>query len=385
MKVLVVSHLFPHAAARTNGIFVRHQVACLARLCQVQVVSPVPWWPVPWGAWGRRAHSPRRERLDGVDVSRPRYANLPRRIGFASAWRRFARAVAGDVAEAPDVVHAHCAYPDGYAAAQLARRWDRPLVITAHGNDLHHLPRLDRRWAERIGDALRSARVVIGVSRELCARAVELGAPPEGVTHLPNGVDCARFDLPRRRSPGAPREVLYLGRFDPQKGLHVLLEAVALLSRQRRDFRLRLVGANPATAPADPFARQARDLGLGDLVSIEAEVPWDEVPARMAAADVFVLPSFSEGLPLALIEAVAAGTPVVATRCGGPEEVVDGEIGLLVTPRDVGGLAAALGCILDGLDGYDPQRLRARARSCYDLPVLTRQLHQIYQRLVGAG
>ena len=257
--------------------------------------------------------------------------------------RRVRRALAG-----VDIVHAQ---------DRRAGLWTRLLpprgaarVYTVHGLPEPYLPPpvgserpgLRARLAYRGVDALlaRRADAVITVShaveRELVTR---LGWPAERITVIPNGVE---LDV-----PPAPRGELVgtLTSFDPVKGLDVLLDAAAALPQAR----FALFGEGDTAA----LEERARALGLDGRVSFPGRVPAREALSRMA---VFVLSSYMENAPLALLEAMAAGVPVVATRVGGVPELVPEGTGLLVAPGDPAALAAAIGRLLD-----DPALARAQA------------------------
>ncbi|MBI2505763.1 MAG: glycosyltransferase family 4 protein [Candidatus Latescibacteria bacterium] len=383
MNLLVASHLYPSTLSRTAGSFVHNQARFLAALAQVRVVSPTPWFPpLPgFGRWSAYAALPRREELEGVEVERPPYLTFPRRVLLSQVWRFYLRALArGQRARPlPDLIHAHCAYPDGLAAVEYGRRLGRPVVITVHGHDLKDLPR-NPRWRALVARALQNAQAVIAVSQELGRLAEGLGARRLRV--IPNGVDCQLFK-PGTRSPGAGGwRLLYVGRFDVAKGLGVLLEALARLRQHRRDLSLKLVGGNAATGTEAPFRAQVARLGLGECVEFAAEVPWQEVPRHMGEADVFVLPSFSEGLPLVLVEALACGLPLVATRCGGPEELVRAGVGQLVEVGEVEGLAHGIEVVLDHYAGYDRQAIRRRAEEEYDYRCIAARLFEVYEEVL---
>ena len=113
------------------------------------------------------------------------------------------------------------------------------------------------------------------------------------------------------------------------------------------------------------------------------EVPWAEVSDHMQQADVFLLPSFSEGLPLALLEAMACGVPVITTCCGGPEEAVDDVVGMLVEVADIAGLERAIGAMLDNYQRYDRDHIRARTVERYDYRHIAHRIAQLYERLAS--
>jgi len=386
VKVLVLSHLYPNPIAKMSGRFVHNQLRLLKDHCQVEVVSPVPWFPLPgFGLWSAYRRIPHVDVLDGIRVRYPRRFALPRRVLFTKLWRFQLRALLNSVTQVPDLIHAHCAYPDGRAAIEYGAQTGRPVVITVHGSDIKVLPKLKSELRQRIIEALTQAAAVVAVSQELRRAVVQLGVPADRVFCIPNGVDCRLFSPTGAHQPGKDGwRLLYVGRFIEAKGLRVLLAALAKVRSQGRDVSLTLVGGHPATGTAHPFLAQVEALNLSAHVSFADAVPWEDLPQYMAAADLFVLPSFSEGLTTSLVEAMACGLPVVATRCGGPEEVVNAEVGQLVAVGDAEDLAAGILAVLDEYDGYDREAISRQAEAHYDYRRLATRIYALYEDVLAA-
>ena len=161
---------------------------------------------------------------------------------------------------------------------------------------------------------------------------------------------------------------------------HPSLAGLRGLRAEGRDVRLDLVGGGTTDLTND-FPARAAQLGVSDHVRFIDEVPWRQMPALLGAADVFVLPSYSEGLPLSLLEAFACGLPVVTTRCGGPEEVVDPSVGRLAEPRDVQGLQRALADTLDNYGSYDRGHIRRYALERFDYRAVAGRIHAVYDEV----
>ena len=208
-----MTSLFPSDARPRHGIFVENRLMHLVRDCGVdaRVVAPVPWfpWRAPmFGQYAAFAATPRRAvRGSGIAVSYPRYLMLPK-VGVAWQPDSMALAASGDVRRLiadgwqPDLIDAHYLYPDGVAAATLARQLRLPFVLTARGTDVNvlaHMPGPGR----RILAAVQRAAAVITVSARLKDQLVALGAAPEKVTVLRNGVDTSVFALEERTAARA--------------------------------------------------------------------------------------------------------------------------------------------------------------------------------------
>jgi len=365
MRLLVFTSLFPNRTEPHHGVFVKTRLLrYLARHGgQAEVVAPVPKAP-PLGPprWTRYRQVPDRETIDGLDVSHPRFWSPP---GFGDRWRAglMARSVRRSLREValrfqPDVLDVHYAYPDGVAAcrlrdelsARLGRRL--PLVLTCRGTDLNLIPSLPS-VRPQVAAALRAADHVVCVAEALREVALALGAAPERVTTLRNGVDLELF-RPGDRTAAClrlgldphVRHVLCVGHLVPRKGQHQLLAAFARqLARSRPEHDLLLVGGGDAA----PLQRLASALGVASQVRFVGPVPPTELTTWYQAADVQVLASRREGWPNVVLEGLACGTPIVATRVWGTPEILTGcAAGRLVDPTE-DGLADGL-AQLDALD-----------------------------------
>jgi glycosyltransferase involved in cell wall biosynthesis len=241
-----------------------------------------------------------------------------------------------------DVIDAHYFYPDGVAAVMLGRRLDKPVVITARGTDINLISRyrLPRRW---IRWAANRAAGIVAVSEALRARLIALGIEASRIEVLQNGVDLELFApgdrAAARRALGLDADgavVLSVGQLIPQKGFELVIRAMARLP----EATLAIVGEGPDAAA---LKRLAERTGSGGRVRFLGVMPQEGLAAAYDAADVLVLASAREGYPNVLLEALACGTPVVATAVGGvPEIVRDSVAGRLVEKRSPEALAGAI-------------------------------------------
>lgn len=243
----------------------------------------------------------------------------------------------------PALLHVH-----GYKALAYglgARRRGLPVVATDHGRTAHAARvRIYEAVATRLYGAVER---VVAVSEAGRRALVELGVPPQRVVVVPNLL-AEEWPAPpgRKRRREGQLSLLALGRLSPEKGLDVLLQA--LTRPEAAKATLVVVGDGPVR---DALERAADAAALSSRVRF-AGFQGDVAPF-LAAADALVMPSYREGMPMALIEAVVTGVPVVASAVGGvPELVADGVNGRLVPPGDAGALAAALGALATGFDRY---------------------------------
>ena len=356
MRVLTFTSLYPNAVNPQHGVFVENRLVHLVRGGRVSsiVIAPVPWFPLKHPRFGRYsefARIPREEQRHGIRVLHPRYLTIPV-LGAVFAPLAMALGARATMARLQadgtrfQAIDAHYFFPDGVAAALLARWSGLPLVITARGSDLNTIadgPIAGRAilWAARVASGL------ITVSRSLRDRLIELGADPGRTVVLRNGVDATRFypvdrDEARRRYEVArdAKVVLSVGRLHPGKGHDLVIEAVAGIP----GAQLLIAGGGAERAA---LAARADALGVGDRVRFVGQVAHDELSALYSAADVLVLASSHEGWPNVLLEAMACGTPTIATRVGGtPEIVAAAEAGVLVQQRTAAALVAALRTLL---------------------------------------
>jgi len=375
MHVVELSYMYPSPRHPTSGVFIERQVREMARRAAVDVVSPVPWVPPGLAGvsarWRSYAAQPATSACHGVRVHHPRYLQPIGRwaVPVAGAAMGLAalpvcRALAA--ARGADVIHAHQLLPEGVAAVMIGRRLGRPVVCTLHGDDATLAPFHDRAARAAARWVLRHVRALTAVSPNLLesvGRLSPLAVPAEVV---PNGVDLDRF-LPYDRRAARARLglepdgaiVVYAGLLIPRKGLDVLLDAFAPLASTMPHARLVLIGGS---AERDDqrreLVRAATLLGCADRVRFVGRRPHDEMPLWFAAADVCALPSRREGFPNVVREALACGTPCVATALPGMAETV-GAGGLVVPPDDPVALRDALATAFRA--GWDRAALRRRA------------------------
>ena len=199
---------------------------------------------------------------------------------------------------------------------------------------------------------------------------------------IPNVADTSLFfPAAHLREDGGPKRILFVGQLVEVKGLSCLLEALSRLSQKRRDWHLDIVGNGKGRTE---YERLAVDLKLCDKVTFHSLKTKCEVAEFMRRADLFVLPSLCETFSAPAAEALASGTPVLATRCGGPEEFVNKDVGLLVPSGDNDAFCEGLDWMLDHLHLYSPGRTSEYAMERFSAERVGAQLHGIYESLSSA-
>lgn len=365
MNLLTFSTLYPNAEQAAHGIFVETRLAHLVASGAVatRVVAPVPLsadLPFIPERYRILARVPAVEDRRGIRVVHPRFLVLPK-IGMSVAPALLYLGTKGCISDilrsgySFDLIDAHYFYPDGIAAAMLGRHFGKPVVITARGSDInliaqYRLPRRMIRWAAR------NASGIITVSSALRQALVQLGIPADKIRVLRNGVDLALF-RPRDRETVRARlgfdgtTLLSVGNLVPLKGHDLVIRALPLLPAAT----LVIVGAGPEKSA---LRRLARRIGVAERVRMLGSMPQSELAKIYSGADLLVLASSREGWANVLLEAMACGTPVVASSVGGSSEVVASpEVGELMDERTAEGVARAVARLL----ARKPDRARVRA------------------------
>jgi glycosyltransferase involved in cell wall biosynthesis len=348
------NHIFPVRTPFNHRSF----DALNATGVDLDVVSPTPFAP-PVGPYSEYRHVPRTEQWGSYQAHYPRFLYmLPKRyfyhVSGNSAQKRVDRYVERTFETPHDVVQACGFYLDGYASLSYCRRHDIPLVALSHAGDLRNFDTFSETVQEHIRETIDYCSAVLTVSDELSDIARQF-APASKVTTLPIGEDPENYPRHNRESirqelglDPETKLLLFVGRFEKEKGVKDLVAALDALDRE--DVAIAAVGHGGAL----------RWWFLDELGKLRhpAHAYWqlDPIAVRRlhVVADLLVHPSHFEARPTVIYEAMAAGTPVLASNVGGiPEMVVDGETGVLVPAHDPTTLSRTLDTLLD-----DPERLR---------------------------
>lgn len=350
MRILTISATFPSVADPTWGVFVKERMKAVAALGEeIEVLAPVPWVPawIKSKKWRHFSQFPAAETVDGLPVTRPKYL-LPPKVGgyFHPALMYPAAFRAAKEIQSRfdfDVIDAHWLYPSGVVATWIGRKLGKPVMITGRGEDVARFPDMPFKRGV-IRRAVKAADHLVGVSQEIADKIVSLGAAPEKVSVVPNGVDCEKFrPLSReevRAELGLPSDaviILSVGDCLELKGHHLAVEGMQKVLARYPKAMLVICGG-PGRHGRD-YTQQIKQtverLSLGDHVRLVGRRPHSELAKWYSAANLFVLCSSREGLPNVLMEALACGTPALGTTVGGiPDILGDERLGALVSRRD---------------------------------------------------
>jgi len=379
LRVLWVTDVFPHAGRPYKGAWLVDLARALSRSAEIVVLSPryrFLWTPGGSFLEWYRGQPPVVDH-GGVRTLYPPAPAVPwaftmavQSVSMAHAFLPVARRE--HLRRRFDLVHGHFIIPGGVAAAWIARRLSLPLVVTAHGSDVNVFSRV-RHLRPFFNTACGRAAGITAVSRDLVSSLERLGFG--GARWIPAG--CLMGDVdPTARVKG---RILFVGQLWEWKGPEVLLEAFAKVKREVPDATLDLAGEGE---DASRLRERASSLGFGSAVRFLGPVPHEQMMSLMGQADVFCLPSRREGLPVSVIEAFAAGAPVVGSAVGGMGELVHGpELGFLVPPGDAAALAEALLRALR--TPWDRERIRTEADG-YDLGRIAVRYLDVYREVIAS-
>ena len=352
MRILTLSTLFPAASRPNFGIFIERQTAALTavRDFAVTVINPIGIAPWPMSLFGEQAalRTLLHDEIWGeLDVYRPRFTAIPKIGGrlnpgmITKAVLPLAQRLHAQIGF--DLIDAEFFYPDGPAAMQLSQALGIPFTIKARGADIHF-------WGQQPGckeqllQAAERAAGLLAVSSSLKADMVALGMDADKIRVHYTGLDQSRF-MPRDRAVEKARLevtgplILSVGALIPRKGQDLLIAALPALP----DATLMLAGQGESESDLRALAEK---LGVKDRVRFLGNVPHDDLPALFAAADVMALVSASEGLANAWVEALACGTPIIASDVGGIRELVKTTDAGRIVARTPEAIAAAVQDIL---------------------------------------
>jgi teichuronic acid biosynthesis glycosyltransferase TuaC len=394
LRVLWLTPAYPSDGEPIGGIFHKTQVQALARKgIEVQVIAPVPWVPPMMDSlsakWHQYKQTPEQYQDGSITIRRPRYLAVPRANHLAMPDHLIIRnkVMRMDV-QKPDLIHAHFSFPLGLSAVHLSRLWGVPNVLTLHGSDVNVYPNINRMTYRRFCTAVTGSSSVLAVSDALAERTKEM----TGVRPMvkPVGVNLQSYrSLPSKREArlnlGLPQDaylVLYIGYLIETKGIRELLQALqgirdsAELSHDTKESSV--VGVFVGGGELQDEVK-----GTAHIISAGVQ-PNTRVPLYLAAADVLVLPSYREGLPTVLVEAGAAGTPIIATNVGGIPELLGEDRGCLVAVKSVQELQQAIQSIRQNkAEAADrAQRLRDHVYEHYDSDANADRLIEVYESLI---
>ena len=375
MRILIVTEMWPPH----SGTFVVEQIKSLAPFISITVAVLVPC-PPDWPRY-HSERSPLTAMPEGpqqipelgnqVTVYYLRYQTIPELGKYLNSKRAY-HVLTQFLREHDEfeLIHAHFAYVLGYAAVRAGQQLHLPVVVTTHGSDINYYTRRTptnwtAAWPTIWG--LRHASAITVVCEDLRKKILSFNVPAERLVIIPAGVRENTF-FPRGEKTALRQQLklsekdtilLFVGNLIPVKGLKFLFRALKQVGEKQSPIKIIIIGGGDLDIS---LKKLAHSLGIERNIIWAGRKPHAEIPFWMGAADFLVLPSLSEGYPMVVLESLACGTPVIASRVGGiPEILVSSDFGTLVPARDSDALAQA---ILDAVDrNWDRTKLVAYARA----------------------
>lgn len=334
-QLLVFSSLFPSNKRPNAGVFVRERMFRVAQHTPLIVVSPVPWFPLQglirlWRP-NYRPQPQRHEVQSGVDVYFPRFLSIP---GLFRSYDGLMMALGSlptlfKLRKQFNLIDAHFAYPDGYAATLLGQWLHKPVTITLRGTEVP-LSKIPARKALLL-TALRKATRVFAVANALKQHVMSIGADGDNIRVVGNGIDVDKFQaLPQSQAraalniPEHAKVLVSVGGLVDRKGFHRVIDILPELIKRYPDLIYLVVGGDsPEGNIRARLEAQVQNLNLSAHVRFLGAYPSEQLKLPLSAADVFVLATANEGWANVFLEAMACGLPVITTDVGGNAEVVN--------------------------------------------------------------
>lgn len=386
IKVLFINSIFPNPVEPNKGNFVLKNIAAFPNEVDVIVIAPVPLFLSSWRG-NRAVRIPNKEVISlgarQITVLRPRFIVVPRNIlqsliplleylmlrttvnRLIKQWK-------------PDIIHANFGTPDGIAAALISRETGIPLVITEHQAKLRDF--LNKKLiGKQMLFAYHTAMRVICVSSFSAGIIKDFCNTLSNIVVIPNGVDFSRFSL--RLAGTSPQKAIYVGYLIKHKGVHILLHAMAVLMHRGMKLELSIVGDGNEK---DNLKALCRSLGIDNHVKFHGEKKADKVASLMSQHDFMIHPSFIESFGIVMVEALAAGLPVLSTYNGGAEDIITDEIGILVKPNDVEALAEGIITMMNKWASYNPAILRKIAEDRFSMDNVANRTIMLYKECLDA-
>ena len=280
----------------------------------------------------------------------------------------------------PEIIHANV-YKAGEPAILLGQIMRLPVVITEHSSDFLR-NKLTHLHLQLLKMTFNRAKLVMPVSSVL-QKSIQERQIRACFQVLPNVVDTNLFFAEARtHNLHLAKRLLTIGPMDrsEKKGLPYLLQALQGLQQQRTDWHLDIIGDGDLRAR---YEQMTIELGIRQQVTFWGKQPKTEVAALMRQAQILIVPSLFETFSVVAAEALACGVPVLATRCGGPEEFVTDDVGVLVPPGDAAALQSGLQSMLANLHRYDPATISQQARARFSHASVGAQIHEVYRSVLN--
>ena len=377
MKIGVVSHMYPTKRRSSFGIFVKDELNYLAKYVEIRLIAPYPNQ-----RWFQKDSKNTKEKYP---VIRPFTLSFPRFFmqklypaSLAFTLRRFGR----EFFDNCDIIHAHNAFPEGVASVKAFGK-RKPIIVTVHGSDVTVFA-MKLNLRPDIVNSLNKVKNIICVSNYLSDKLKEIGVTSR-IEIIPNGINTELFS-PGDRTGACKllgldanrHRIIFVGNFVKVKGIEYLIQAMPAVLKKYPDCELVLLGARPDSKDFNKYKKHIASTGIRNYVRIVTIVPHEKLPLWMQASDLLVLPSINEGFGIVAAEALACGIPVVATKSGGPEDIVKDGLGVLVPPEDYELLGEGIVSVLDGTGILNSEAMVKSIKSRFSYDIISKKIIEVY-------
>lgn len=371
MKVLEISHLYPVPYDTLLGIAMHKQIKTLKNKgCEVLVITPIPWTPLPVkyisNKWKLYSEVSTHNIIEDIEIFYPRYLVFPKAYFLASSGIRLYYGIKKLVEKLwrifPfDIIHAHMALPDGYAAMLLSRDYSKPLVVTFQATDLDITANRNDKCLQSLQEVFFAADRVISPSPRLSRQFSErFKIAPETVGYGINPEDVFYGDSNLSAKYKNYRLLLSVSRLIPTKGIDLNLHALKKITAKYDNLLYLIIGDGPAHQGLECLVN---NLGLKGHVKFIGQQSHKRVMEYMSICEIFTMPSWQETFGLVYVEAMAHGKPIIGCQGQGLDGIVThGKTGLLAKPKDVDSLVKAMDYLLN-----NPNEARAMGKRAHKL------------------
>lgn len=383
MKVAIISHLYPNLSHPASGTFIRSYFLGLNLLFQAQMIVPAVR-AIPFTNRWKYTHSPF---LTADEAIRLYYLSFPggRFPGVVS--QTLTRSLAAYLKHLNvDLIHIHWLYPDGLAIPGIRKKLNKPVILSIHGSDWYNT-RNNPKLGKLLEKSLHSADKILTVGTKL-RKDIQLAYPGlEDRLHVTfNPIDLQKFTPPDSRmeavrkmgwDPGK-KHLLCVANITYEKGIDILLEAAEKLRNE--NLLLHILG----NVPISPYSREiVSRISREDNIVLHEPVTHDAITDYYKACDLFVLPSRREGFGISVAEAIACGKPVIATKCGGPEDIVTNENGFLVDIDAPEQIAECIRLILSEKTRFQQDAVRLSIKNKFDSVKIIHDIGRLYDETIS--
>jgi teichuronic acid biosynthesis glycosyltransferase TuaC len=346
IRVLMISDSYPSDISVTSGIFVHEQAIELKKQgVEIEVINPVPY-PL-LGRYKIFDKLPNEKTIDGIKVHYLRYRLLPSKYGRYISTYMLKRKILSSIDLIlndfkPDLIHSHWATPSGYAGLMLGKCLNIPTICTLRGSDINIHAYNDPMMMKITKKVLENTEKIIAVSKAMKKAAENIAIPKEKIEVVYNGTDINQFCCNHEKDENTKFEdeknykLLFVGRIIREKGIWELLEAFLNVLVHYPNTELYIIGEGNEQKAIKQYCL---DNNINDKVKFLGVLPHTELVKSYQNCDLFILPSYSEGLPNVIVEAMSCGKPVIATNIGGIPEIVNSETGSLIPVKDTNSLS----------------------------------------------